>query len=63
MEKLIGLLKSRKFWAAVLGLVFIFVDAYVPEFPFNQEQVLQFVIVLASFIFGVAIEDGMRARK
>ena len=62
MDKLKALLKSRKFWAAILALAFLFVDAYYPQFPFSQEQVLQFILVVISFIFGTAIEDGLRGR-
>jgi hypothetical protein len=55
------LLKSRKFWAALIGLVMIVVKAYSPQFPFDEGQVTAFVVLLVGYIFGTAIEDGMRA--
>ena len=62
MEKFKFLLKSRKFWAAVIALVFLFIDAYYPEFPFAEDQVLQFVVVIVGYILGTALEDGLAAR-
>lgn len=61
MEKLKALLRSRKFWAAVVALVSIFIEAFVPDFPLSEDQLLLLVITLASYIFGVAIDDGARS--
>ena len=64
MEKLLGLFKSRKFWAAVVGVVFVFISEFVPEFPLDQEQVLNVVMLFVAYILGVAIDDnGTGARK
>ncbi len=63
MEKLKDLLKSRKFWAAIIALAFVFIDAYVPEFPFDADQVLAFVMIVIGYIFGTAIESGLHGRK
>jgi hypothetical protein len=60
MEKIYGLLKSRKFWAALVGLALVTVRAYSPEFPFSEEQVLAFVGVLASYILGVGLENSAK---
>ena len=62
MEKLKWLLSSRKFWAAFIGLVMVFVTAYVPNFPFPEEQVLEFVLIIVSYILGTALEDGLSRR-
>jgi hypothetical protein len=57
MDILLGLLKSRKFWAAVVGLAAILLQAFVPHFPFNQEQITNFVYVVVAFILGTGLED------
>ena len=61
MSKLQYLIRSRKFWAAVIALVMMFVVELVPNFPFDTAQVEQFVWVVVSYILGVAIEDAGRA--
>ena len=62
MDKFKLLLGSRKFWAALVGLVMVLVSAFVPDFPFDQEQVLAFVITVVSYIIGTALEDGLRGQ-
>lgn len=59
MNKFILLLKSRKFWAALVALIMLIVTAYVPDFPFNEDQVQNFVFVVISYILGTALEDGL----
>lgn len=59
MDKFKLLLGSRKFWAALIGLVMVFVNTYVPNFPFPEEQVLGFVLIIVSYILGTALEDGL----
>lgn len=53
-----NLLKSRKFWAAVLGLGLVLLRAYAPNFPVSDEQLLTMGMVLVSYIVGVALEDA-----
>ena len=60
-SKLLGLLGSRKFWAAVVGLVLIVAKAYNPDLPVTEEQITSLVYVVIAYILGVAIEDGGRA--
>lgn len=57
MDKLKGVLSSRKFWAAIVALAFSFLKAYVPDFPLGEDAVLQIVLVLAAYILGTAIES------
>jgi len=62
-SKFIALLKSRKFWAAVVGLAFVFLNAYVPNFPLGEDAVLNLVLTIVAYILGTAIEDGLRSQK
>jgi len=60
MDKLLALLKSRKFWAAVVGLVFLFVGSRA---GIDLETLIGAVVVIVAYILGVALEDGLRARS
>jgi hypothetical protein len=59
MEKFKQLLGSRKFWAALIGLILIVVKAWDPEFPLAEEQLTGIVYVLVAYILGTGIEDGL----
>lgn len=58
MTKLYALLKSRKFWAAIVGLIFVFFGerAGIP-----LDQLIAAVAVVVTYILGTALEDGLRA--
>ena len=56
-SKLLGLLKSRKFWAAIVGFAVTLIQSFVPDFPLTSEQILLVVVPLVSYILGTAIED------
>jgi hypothetical protein len=58
-SKLKALLTSRKFYAALLGLVFVFLG---DDIGFDQEQITNAVYLLVTFIAAVAYEDGQKAR-
>ncbi|HEX3049712.1 MAG TPA: hypothetical protein VHP83_03580 [Aggregatilineaceae bacterium] len=62
LDKLKALLKSRKFWAALVAVVMIFVKAYAPNFPLSEEQLLGVTVAMVGYILGVAVEDGLTAR-
>lgn len=53
------LLGSRKFWAAVIGLVFLTIRNFDPAFQVPEEETIAFVSLLAAYILGVALEDGV----
>lgn len=57
MEKFLGLLKSRKFWAAIVSLLVVF--QVVPEGEEGAliEAVLT-VVTAVGYIFSVAYEDA-----
>ncbi|MFN2303481.1 MAG: hypothetical protein ACK2TV_07085 [Anaerolineales bacterium] len=59
MNKLQILLTSRKFWAALIGLVLVIVKAYDPDFPLAEEQLTSVIYVLVAYILGTGIEDGL----
>jgi hypothetical protein len=54
-----GVILSRKFWAATIGLIVVFLDAFHVIIPFqlSTEQLVSFVLVVAGYITGVAIEQ------
>lgn len=54
-NKFSQMLKSRKFWAAVLGLVVVFVGDRAGIAP---DALLNAVVVLVGYIVGTAIEDN-----
>jgi hypothetical protein len=60
MEKCLQLLKSRKFWAALISLGLILLKAWRPEIQINEDQLTLIVVTLVSFILGVALEDQKR---
>lgn len=53
-----GLLASRKFWAALIGLVVVFLDAFHLVFPkeLPPEMLISFCTLLGAYISGVALE-------
>ena len=57
-NKLLSLVKSRKFWAAIAGLLVVILRAVLPDFPIDDEQLSYIIVVLASYIIGTGIEDA-----
>ncbi len=60
MNKLKELLTSRKFWAALIGLVAVVVKSVRPDFPLTDQQMTDIVYLLVAFIVGTSIEAGLR---
>ena len=58
-SRLAGLLSSRKFWAAAVGVVFTVVQAVWPDFPLQPEQVTEVIALLSAYILGTAVEDRL----
>jgi len=56
-SKILGVLRSRKFWAALVGLAFVLLDEFVPTFPLDAEQVTNVVYMIIAYILGVAVDD------
>jgi len=63
MQKWKLLLGSRKFWAAVLGLAFLVIRDFDPAFEVPENEAIAVVSVLAAYILGVAVEDGLKADR
>ena len=59
MDKLKLLLASRKFWAALVGLALMIIKAWKPDFPLDEEPLAGILALLAAYILGTALEDGL----
>lgn len=59
-NKFLAIFKSRKFWAALIGTIFLVLDEVVPAFPLTADQVTDVVYLLIAYILGTAIEDAGR---
>ena len=53
-----GVFRSRKFWAAAVGLTVIFLDGFGVKLPFGitEGQLADIAVVLGAYIAGVALE-------
>ena len=58
MQKLLGLLGSRKFWAAVVSILFL---VFGERGGIDQGALIAGVATLIAYILGTALEDGLRA--
>jgi len=56
--KLPEFLKSRKFWALVIGAALIALHQYVPNLPLSDEQITTVAYLLIAFIIGTGLEDA-----
>jgi len=61
MTKLKYLLSSRKFWAALVGLIIMMVKVWYPDSPIDPDQLAGIIAILVTYILGTALEDGLRA--
>ena len=59
-NKIVLVLKSRKFWAAVVALAFAFFGARAGV---SADVLTAGVVTIVSYILGTALEDGLRGRK
>lgn len=58
-----GMLKSRKVWAAIVGLILIFVNAWLNESQVDPDTVTQAITgIIAALMASIAWEDGQKAK-
>ncbi len=55
-------LKSRRFWALVVGAAVIVLRNYVPNFPIDDAALQDFALMLVAYILGISLEDFALAR-
>jgi hypothetical protein len=58
VDKIKQLLGSRKFWAGLVGLAYVFFGARAGV---DQETLIAAVVTIVAYILGTALEDGLRA--
>ncbi len=56
-NKFSELLKSRKFWAAVVGLVITAAKGMDPNFPIEESQINDIVFLLVAYIVGTGLDS------
>ncbi|MBP7031922.1 MAG: hypothetical protein KBB13_04340 [Anaerolineaceae bacterium] len=63
MPKWKVLLGSRKFWAALMGLLVLVIKAWKPDFPLEAGELAGILSVLVAYILGTALEDGLAGHR
>ncbi len=58
MTKFLALLKSRKFWAAVIGVLLIALRHMLPDFPLSDDEIAKLIYIVVAFILGTGLEDA-----
>jgi uncharacterized membrane protein YdjX (TVP38/TMEM64 family) len=58
-DALHSLIRSRKFWASLVGLAILLLRALVPDFPIPDEQISAIILTLSAYIFGTGLQDGL----
>jgi hypothetical protein len=62
-EILTGLVKSRKFWATLAGLLVVLVRCFRPDFPLGDDQIVAIVLTLSAYTFGTGLQDSLIQTK
>ncbi len=52
------LLRSRKFWASLVGVALIVLRTYVPNFPIADADLTKIVYVIVAYVLGTGLEDS-----
>jgi len=59
LDKLARLLRSRKFWAAIAGLI---VAIFGARAGLDAQAITQAICAIVAYILGTALEDGLARR-
>jgi len=58
------LLKSKRFWSAVIGLVMMVLVNVIPDLADNDGQLTNAILIIVGLLVGgYSIEDAIEARK
>ena len=52
------LLKSRKFWASIIGVALIVLRTFVPAFPIADADLTKIIYVIVAYVLGTGLEDS-----
>ena len=53
-----SLIRSRKFWAALVGLVLVIVHNFFPnQLPLSDQAITDAVYILVAYILGTGLSD------
>jgi hypothetical protein len=58
LNKLQLLVRSRKFWASVIGLGLVVLRGIIPNFPIADADLTRIIYVIVAYILGTGLEDG-----
>jgi hypothetical protein len=54
-----GLLRSRKLWAALAGMLTLILRTVLPDFPLDDGQMNAAILTLLAYILGTGAQDGI----
>jgi hypothetical protein len=57
-SKLNLLVRSRKFWASLIGLGLVVLRSFVPAFPIADADLTKIVFVIVAYVLGTGLEDS-----
>lgn len=64
MTNIPALLRSKRFWVSVLGLITIVVSAFEPHLADRFNEIVPAVLVIVGFLVGgYSLEDAVTANK
>lgn len=62
MTGLTELLKSRRFWVSLIGVIFIVLNEFIPNLAENESVITEAILVIvAMLVGGYTVVDGVMA--
>ena len=58
LNKLQLLVRSRKFWASVIGLGLVVLRGIIPNFPIADADLTRIIYVIVAYVLGTGLEDS-----